>query len=127
MTLRADVHAVLSGSTALVNLVADRIYRATIPQNTAKPYIAYRKIGGPREQSLVGPTGEERARIEVACFGQTAAETESVAEEVRGAMSGWRNLALGVQGSDLTGEVDLYNEQVEAHQISLDFEIFHTE
>lgn len=125
--LRADVHAVLSGSTGLVALVGDRIFRTDIPQNPVKPYVAYRKVGAPREEVLTGPTGEEEARVEVACFGDNAAEAESVSEQVRGAMSGWRNLSLGVQRSSLVGEVDFFSEQVEAHQISLDFNIFHTE
>ena len=127
MTLRADVHAVLSGSTAVTALVGTRITRSKVPQNQPKPYIAYRKVGGPRLQVLTGPTGEEDARIEVACFGGTEAEAESVAEAVRGAMSGWRDLTLGVQRSDLVSEVDFYSEAVEADQVSLDFEILHTE
>lgn len=127
MTLRADVHAVLSGTTAVTALVGLRITRGSVPQGQAKPYIAYRKVGAPRLQYLGGPTGEEDARIEVACFGATQAEAESVAEAVRGAMSGWRNLALGVQRSDLVSEIDFYNEAVEAHQVSLDFEVMHRE
>lgn len=127
MTLRADVHAVLSGSTALTALVGTRITRGSVPQKSAKPYIAYRKVGAPRLQELTGPTGEEEARIEVACFGSTPAEAESVAEQVRAAMSGWRDLTKGVQRSDLVGEVDFYSESVEAHQVSVDFQIVHTE
>ena len=127
MRLRADVHSVLSGSTAVTALVATRITRGVVPQNSPKPYIAYRKVGAPRLQVLTGPTGEEEARIEVACFGATAEEAEDVAEAVRGAMSGWRDLTLGVQGSDLVSEVDFFSEAVQAHQISMDFDVFHTE
>jgi len=127
VTLRADVFTVLSGSTTLTALVATRIYRGTVPQTDVKPYVAYRKVGSPRLQVLTGPTGEEQARIEVACFGSDAGQAENVAEAVRGAMSGWRDLSLGVHRSDLVGEVDFYDDVLEAHQISLDFTVTHTE
>lgn len=128
MTLRLDVHNKLSNTAAVTNLVGTKIARQTIPQSWALPYIAIRKVGSPRLQALnSGPTGEEDARMEVACFGKDAGEVEDVAEAVRGAMSGWRDLTRGVEGSDMIGEVDLYDPELEAFQISLDFQILHTE
>lgn len=127
MTLRLDVWNRLQAVGAVTALVGTRVYRQEIPQGAALPYIGLRKVGSPRLQNLEGPTGEEDCRFEVACFGSDAGEAENVAEAVRGAMSGWRDLSVGVHRSDLTGEVDFYDEVHEAHQITLDFDIVHTE
>lgn len=128
MTLRDDVYSKLSGTAAVTNLVGTRIYWQVIPQGATKPHIAYRKVGSPRLQYLGGPTGEEDCRMEVACFGDlNSDDAEDVAEAVRGALSGWEDLSVGVLRSDLVGEVDFYDDALEARQVSLDFQIVHRE
>lgn len=130
MTVRDDAWTQLTaGTTALTALISTRVYRDLVPQNPTYPCIAYRKLSRTGIDNLDAPGSLARTTIEVACFASDAGTAETVAEAVRANMNGWRSSTgtVDVQDSRLLSELDLYDEGTQTHQVSLDFEVWHTE
>lgn len=126
MTIRDDLYTQLvSGSTTLTGLIGTRVYRSKLPQNVVYPAVSYWKVSGPRLHDLENPTGEATPRVQVSCWGGTAAVAEDVAEAVRGVLDGWSSTSVG--HCQLVNETDLYDPDVEVYHIALDFTLFHTE
>lgn len=127
MTVRDELYTRLTtGSTTLTGLVGTRVYRTIAPQNPTYPCVVYTRVTGPRIHDLTGPTGQSEGRFEVSAIAKTAAAVEDVAEAVRGVLDGWTSTGL-VQNSRLTGEVDIYYDDLQVYQIALDFVLMHDE
>lgn len=110
-------------------IAGGRIYPVVAPQNATYPLITFEKISGERVRALEGPLGRARPRIRFHCWAEKYADAKTLANQVRRLLDGFAGTVSGVQidSSTLDSEQDLYEDQVDTHQIVLDFFISHLE
>ena len=77
----------VAGVTALVSA---RVYPLLLRQNPTYPAVTYEKVSGPRIENLQGLSGLAHPRFQFSCFGDDYEEADSVAEQVRLALEGYR-------------------------------------
>jgi len=70
MAIEHDLAAYLTAQATVTALVGTRIYDDHIPQNTPRPAIVYRVIGGNRYYHTTGPSGLARTDVQLVFHGE---------------------------------------------------------
>ena len=88
-----ELVAKLSGTSAVTDLVGDRIYPITARQGVALPYVTYQLISGAPVNHAAGTTTTEECRIQVDNYASTYSGVKALAAAVEDALSGWSDAA----------------------------------
>ena len=109
--------------------ITTRCYPVTIPQSPQYPLILYTKITGMRDHHLRGPSGHAHPRFQVEAWSKTYTEAKTLADAIREALDGYSGTASSTKiGSCLIdSEQDIYESEVEAFRVIMDFFVWHEE
>ncbi|VVD63912.1 hypothetical protein PPN31114_00246 [Pandoraea pneumonica] len=67
---------------ALAGVAGGRIFNATAPANTARPFAVFQKVGGQDASSLEGLAERMNARVQFVVWAETAKEAATVMRQV---------------------------------------------
>jgi len=87
----------LISNSSITDLVGDRIYSQVREQEDGLPAITYQVITGVRDHDMSGPNGLVEGRVQINCFAETILGSRQLAAVVRGALSGFKGGAAGVE------------------------------
>jgi hypothetical protein len=98
----------LLGNATITGLVASRVRPVMFPASTQLPYVAYRRTGIKREQTLAGPMGVPTVTMEFSVFGSTYESARTVADAVRAVLDGYNGTSENttVRQTSLESEAD---------------------
>lgn len=135
MTLETDLRAFLIAQPAVAALIADRVFPAPAPQDTAYPFVTWTLITGQEVSSLTGPSGLRYPAYQLDCWadererGGSYLQAVAVAKAVRTALNGYSGMwDSGRVSAMFLDERDTRDDQ-EQHLVarSMDFRIWHEE
>lgn len=86
--------------------VGTKIYPVMAPSSTALPFIAYRRGGIQRQQTLQNPAGVPRVTFELQVYAATYEDAREVADAVRRSLDGY----AGTIDNTVIHQVSLENE-----------------
>lgn len=123
--MRQALRSYLLTQTAITNIVSTRIRPTYLPQNPTLPSLTYQQISGDSNQALDGRSAVRRGRVQIDAWAKTYDEAVSLAEAVSTALDGVRVTSDGVELTDSwqASQIDMYEDGIEAHRISTDYEI----
>lgn len=108
MTLQGGaLYTHLQTRSALVALVADRVYPRRMPRTPIFPLVLYTRIATRRGVTHSGADGLAEPRIQFDVYAQDPDSADSVAEQLRMALHGFR----GSMGDLEVGSVFVVNDQ----------------
>ena len=112
-----------------VKALTTRVYPVALPQSPQYPLILYTKITGMRDHHLQGPSGHAHPRFQIEAWAKTYTEAKTLADAIREALDGYSGTAAGTKiGSCLIeSEQDIYESEVEAFRVIMDFFVWHEE
>lgn len=90
MSLKAVVRALLLQNGSVTQLVGDRIFQRLSPQDITSPTIVFSIISRPHDHTMEGSSGYASARVQVNCYGPTAAIADRLGEAVRLTLQGYK-------------------------------------
>lgn len=127
----ADLRTFLLADAILSGLVGPRVHENVRPQGGALPAVVLTRAGGPRPHTLAGAAQIVRARVQIDCFGATAAAADAVLEAVAARVLGHagetgatRFLELGIEDQRSDPDPGL-TDATRLHRASLDIYIWH--
>lgn len=133
-SIEEGLYTKLSGTTAVSDIVAARIYPLLVPQGGTLPAIVYQRISGEHEHSHDGISGLATARFQITSIAATYTAAKALAEQVRIALDcktgTWGT--TDVQSSFLTNDTDAAYEPLPGSAtgtvgISADYEFGYAE
>lgn len=105
MSVESDLRTYLQTQTALTALVGARV-RPYSPQGetlaASSPAITYRRISSDHEHNLQAAAGWAAIRLQFDCIATTESEALSVAEALRGELSGYSGTSGSTTFSSIT-------------------------
>jgi len=135
-TIEEAVNALLLATSTVTALVGSgssaRIFPLVIPQNAARPAIAYQKISSPKTMSHSGSSNLARSRFQFTFQAATYTSAKALAAAVRNALIGYRGTVSGVRidgiliEDDNDGDIEIQSNEVLPY-VRLDAAIWHSE
>lgn len=106
---------------ALLNAVApNAVYPLVASQDTPMPYVVYRCMPSPVENTLDSQTPPaDNTVFELDCWGRTYADAVNLAATIRTALQSW-----SVLGTQKLSAHDLYEEDVKAYRRVFEFSVW---
>lgn len=135
MTILEAIAHLLKHTTAVAQIVGDRIYPEVLPQNPTYPAIVYHVIATDPDHTQDGPSGYTRKLVQFDYVARTAAEVEAISRAVRIAMDGLKGLIGEMPLDDddpdqvpvfacfRSGERSDYDDEFKIHLRIADFEV----
>ena len=87
------LHAQLTATTAVTDIVGQRVYPIKVTQGTALPHITYQVISDVSINHAAGATETNNTRIQVDCWAATYDVGRTLAKAVKDALKNWTDLA----------------------------------
>lgn len=124
--IEAALYEYLTGYTALVTLVAKRIYPDILPQNSPMPAITYQRISTLPYQTRDG-AGYQRPRIQFSCYGNSALGAMQLVQTLETALLAFaRSDSPRVDVALIEGRTQNYDPDTKLYKQTLDAFIWHT-
>lgn len=79
----------MQGTAAVAAIAASGGFLGTLPKDLALPSWTYLFVGGSAEYTLLGARGPRRRRLQVDCYGNTAAESIALEHAIDAVLSGF--------------------------------------
>lgn len=110
-------------------LISDRMYGVKLPQQPTLPAIVFFRVSGERIFDTDGETGLADGRFQFDCWDDNLRGARELAEAVRKRLSGYSGAAGGetVQGAFLENDQDLYDSELDAHRVMMDYLVWYNE
>lgn len=126
MSLHGGIYARL---VAQVSGVSGRVYRRPMPQTVTLPACEYFVVSNLRRQSLEGTETPAVARVQVNSWADTHSAAQAVADQVRGALDGWKGTSDSTtfDWCRIENELDDYEPDTEEHAVVQDFFVSYRE
>ena len=86
MNVGKAVYGILSGTSAVTDIVSTNIFPEIAEQETATPFIVYQLQGVAPEDTHDGPSKLDEVRMEIICFSDSYNGAADLADKVRGAL-----------------------------------------
>ena len=115
--VEAKLYSHLKASTELAELVADRIYPITAPENCETPYVTYQNINYTDETSVQGDIHSEKALFQIDVFSKSYSEVKEVKGAVKDAMYQFEYFPHYFNARDL------YEKDTQLHRQLIEFNI----
>jgi len=127
-----SVYSLLSGASAVTDIVGTRIFPLVSQAPSHPPYVVYSVVGGEAWNSMGGQSGLAQSRVQIDAYAVTYAGAQALAASVRGALDGFRGVSGGVRVGGVSRQsapVDFYEEDVDPRlfRVSQDYIITHDE
>lgn len=108
--------------SALVHLAPDAIFPLVAPEGAPLPRIVYQQVGG-KEVSYMEdtPPDLENARMQIACWAETAIAAAELAQRVRDALI----QAPGMQARPLGARASVYEPDTRLYGARQDFSVWY--
>lgn len=120
----------LPAFTAFVGADQDcRLYPAGgAPDDARSPYVTYRKVSGPRDQTH-GGSSLAHPRVQLSCWSDDYLEAKRIARVIGDAVNGYRGAMGGISraAAEVDNEVDLFVPEEKRHQVIVDVLLWHAE
>ena len=101
MSIETAIVALLKSSTAITDLVSDRIYADRAPDTSPRPLIIYQVISYVPMNQLTGDTGKARTRMQFTLLADTKAASVSLGEALRKTLQRYRGTSDGTEIHDI--------------------------
>jgi hypothetical protein len=125
-TLEA-LRAVLLTDSAVVGLVAQRIYAVVAPPEAARPFIVMTRIDLRPENTFTGTSASE-VLVQIDCYSDKYSFAADLQEAVKNALKNQRNsLKLNLTSIELASVRDDYEPETQRHRIGMDYRIYTSE
>lgn len=132
--IEKDIRTHLLGSTAITDVVRNRIFEGHAKKGVRGAIIIVRDTSSEHFNTLENEVGVKRARVQIDCYDKTGRYAFALAEKVRNRLSGYRGEAgdTTIQGATLENSGPLAEKPENKsdqwiHRYYLDFSIFHTQ
>jgi len=132
MSVESDVFTRLSGYANLTTLLGGldphghvKIYALTMGQDTELPALTYFKVSDIPEHAMGGDAHVKTVRVQVSCWADTYGVAKALEVQVKAALS--RYQSGNIQDCFLDGSIDLYDPEVDAYHVPVDFIVFYYE
>lgn len=128
--LNDEIYALLSVD-AIADLVGDRIYPVTVPDNWtySGPFLVYSRVSNQSEESHSGSSGLATARYQFSCYAKRQdggnKKCRTIAEQVRLAIQNYRGGSI--QSVSHAGDLDIFDADALCHHVPIDFMITYSE
>lgn len=86
----AVLRSALVGNAGFLALAGSRVYPLLAPKTAALPFVAYRRSGIERTQTIGGPVGTPRVRVEFGVYATTYEAARDVADAMRKVLDGYK-------------------------------------
>ena len=116
-------------TSALTNLVGQRIYYSNAPQHVDKPYIVFFKISGKRDQTQTAAMAFCNASIQFSVFAETYTSAKAVAAQIQALFQSYSGTlsSTHINAAFYDNETDFYEQDTQLHHIALDFSFCYEE
>ena len=122
--LETKIFDQLTTSTRVTDYAGRRVYPVILPQSPTYPCISYQRIWGGQENLLSGYATLQNALIQIDCWATSYAAVKHLSTAV--------HYMMDVAGSTrfkavLSGDQDMYEDEVEIFRVSMDFQVWNRE
>lgn len=120
--------ALLTRSTTLAALVADRIYPDVMPDNPAYPAITYQKLSGSSARGAVNDPPLMTATFQVSAWAKSRLGAATIAHAINDALDRARKLTVGGVAIDdcfYEDDVDLFDNDTRTYFNHATFKIYY--
>lgn len=125
------LYFLLVHDASLSAFVGNRVYPLVAPNYVETPYIAYKRVSGPRWRSISGPSGVAQPRIQIDVYDLTYAGAKATAKAVRKALDGYRGVIGGIVigGITVSSDHDMIEDTVSPmlYRVNIDIIVTHQE
>ena len=127
--IEEGIIALLLADTDVAALVSTRVYGVKLPQDPTLPAVVMARISESPEYATGGMVGLSAGRFQIDCWAAGLAGSRNLKEAVRKLLSGYKGTigAEAIRGSFQETSTDLYDSELDAHRVSMDFLIWHVE
>ncbi len=123
------LHAKLTATTAVTDIVGQKVFPIKAMQSTALPYITYQTISDNSINHATGATETNNTRIQVDCWAATYDEARTLGKAVKEALKNWTDLAGDPAissshydgGSDAPEPILPGQDKLDAHRVRQDY------
>lgn len=132
MSIVGDLTTYLRASTAITSVVSTRIHHNVVPQDASRPYIWFRRTSENEELTMDGVGELVETDIDIECWTETSAASDSLANAVKTRLNGVRGTVgtASVGGMFVKSKDDDYEPRgayadTGMHVIALGVKIWH--
>lgn len=124
------IYSILSSNSGVSTLVGTKIYPFELPQRVSYPAIIYQRISTTDRIVYHGGVCKfARSMFQITAIDDDILGAKTLAEKIRLALHGYTGTVSTIKIflAQVLNEFDLFVKEVEDYQVSMDFEITHTE
>lgn len=132
MSIVGDLTTYLRASTAITALVSTRIHHNTVPQDSSRSYVWFRRSGENEQLTMDGVGELVETDVDLECWTESISAADTLADAVKTRLHGYRGTmgTATVQGMFVTSKDDDYIPRGTftdsgAHAVSLGVKIWH--
>lgn len=122
MALEAKIFSLLTTTTTITATMGNRIYPVRAPQNVAFPYAVYQRISGGQLSGLEGYLTLENPRIQIDVYSTSYSQVKTLAESIHTQMETSTDFK-----NTLANDSDIYEDELNAYRITMDFSCWNRE
>lgn len=134
MSLENDLQAWLLAQTGVSAVIGTRLFRLVADQDVEKPFAVLLTQTTEPQRNLIGPDGEAIARMQIACWGDTADQADDTRAAIRIALRSLEHsivaarmpMTIGstrIRDVSDTSDQELYDEDVRERRRLLEFTV----
>lgn len=116
MSLDSELVSELFGTSALTDIVGNRIYHKKAKQGTPKPYVVWHEINTKDNQCIGGNTYQTDGRFQVDCWG----DNSTIVKQLRKVI---KDLLVGFKSSNNISSFDDYESETQLYRETVDFKL----
>src|SRR5579872_2817870 len=119
----------LTGDSTVNGMVSGRVYPLLAPEPPTYPFIAYTVVSQTRYSAMGADISPRRRRVQVDCYGKTAADARNLAAAVENALVrfqgtvSWTGGSLVIEDIYQTGLTDLFDFETRKFKRAVDLDI----
>lgn len=130
MHIEEALYAHLTGDAGVAAAFGTRIYPNEAPQEAARPYAVYARVGDEIESHAGGVGGLSSTMIQVTVWADTYPGAKSASKAIIDAVIGFKGKMPGETGVDVdavfvTERMDVYEPERRRHGVDFDLRIWH--
>jgi hypothetical protein len=119
MILEESIHAILTNSASVADIVGNGVYPMVIPQRGKLPAVTYMRVSSQYDTSVDGTGSRLTARVQIDCWCRSYSEAKRLSEAVRNAMV--------AAGHLVQSERDGFEDDLYIYSVGMDFSCRHKE
>jgi len=123
MQLFAPIYNRLIGSTAITDIVGDKIFFSRAEQGAATPYIVINQVSATGSETKSGPSTVDKNRVQIDAYSSDAETVVNLSELIRQRLEYYQGTSAGVylDGAVYDNEETGFDEESDAHRLRVDY------